>query len=500
MCPLLWCRESSDSLASTLRHVSECPQLPSTWYWCPYCSRHESFMAYEEHNGYDRQCKLQRKDSKLKRAVTFFKHLGLKNCTRHKTSGSSSAPTADSFDTWLAKPQLEDTSYDVSTRAELADTSNDTHSCQSNSGSEWKMLYEMEGTTLCTSQDPNYLPQYTQESGTAVQPCELDVDPLNMGPQSEGNAANPASPLTGIGAQFEATPDDFEPCEEMLVSPISTIPSSFNYHSTDHGALLHPEVDSGSPPLSNSNKVPLRKLAGHDWSQVDITPSLSGSLPSSENNDNVRDAIALSTQSQAEDLRDIVRVLNEEWMQRCQANPELVPRASVLTPQHLFDTGAQTLQLIFRDILPTTFDAVFALVHVACAAGYIVHRDNSSHCWNEFFQDILKWQFMMPNESDARIFIQLVNLLWWPKGYSAQLCCSNYFIDETSGTLVPLRKPVMNLKVSSSTRTNDLLPSGWPMKPTSTQILNSLKNGPALQECSRFLDGKSTRQISLIIA
>lgn len=171
MCPMLWCRETFNDFASTLQHISECPWLSNAWYWCPYCRRPENFMAYDEPCAESMQYKLQRKDSKLRRAVTFFKHLGLKSCSRHKNSGSSS--TSESFDTWLAKRkrfEMEDTSHDTSSPMELADTKMGTHGHRLIPERQSKTVYEMEGTTLYNPWDLDDLPHYSQEASTAVEP------------------------------------------------------------------------------------------------------------------------------------------------------------------------------------------------------------------------------------------------------------------------------------------------------------------------------------------
>ena len=501
MCPLLWCRERFDNLASTLQHVSECSWLSNTWYWCPYCCRPESFMASEDTCADTTQYKLQRKDSKLRRAVTFFKHLGLKS-SRLKSSGSSSAHETESFDMWLAKRkrfEMDDTSHDAPPLMELADSNRKSHVLRSNPEKKSKTVYEMEGTTLYTSWGLDELPRYSQEAGTAVEPCELGIGNLVMAPKSNAAARDTYSPLTGVGAQFEVAQNDAEPREDMLVSPISTVQGSFMSQSDGVDRSCHVESGLVSPTYSDSGIVPSPEVVDQHWRQINVTPALNGSLLSSENDGRLYDGEVSSTESQVKELREMVRVLNEEWIRRCESTLDLALRASALSPRTLFETGAKTLQHVFRGVLPETFDAVFALAHITCASAYIIHRDDNLHCWNEFFQDILKWQHLMPNESDKRLFIRLVNLLWWPQDSSVKLSCGNYFLDETSGTLVPLRKPAVGFDASSSIEIKGSRLPQWPSKPASMTILNFLKNGAALQECLRFLDGKWTHQQSLII-
>lgn len=502
MCPLLWCRESFDSLASTLQHVSKCPWLSNAWYWCPYCCCPESFMVSGEPCADTTQYKLQRKDSKLRRAVTFFKHLGLKRCSRHKSSGSSSAPETESFDTWLAKRkrfEMDDTSRNTSPLMELADTDSKTYVRRSSSERKSKTAYEMEGTTLNTSWALDGLPQYTQEAGIAVEPFELNVGDPVVAPRFNDTAENIEGSLTGIRAQLESAKHDAEPWEEMLMSPVSIIQGPYICQSTGIDTSCHIDCGPVIPTCSGPDTVPSPEVVDPDWRQTKVTPALNGALLSSENDGSLCDGVILATQSQVEELREMVRILNEEWIRRCPPSQDFVLRASALSPRSLFEIGAQTLQQIFQGVLPETFDAVFALAHITCASAYIMHADDRSHCWNEFFQDILKWQHLMLNKSDARLFIHLVNLLWWSRGSSAKLSCGNYFLDEPSGTLVPLRRPTIGLDASLPTEAIDSQSPQWSAKAAPMSLLNSLKNGPVLLECSRFLDGKPTHRLSLII-
>ncbi len=497
-CPLLWCRESFDNLASTLQHVSECRWLVNAWYWCPYCCRPESFIVSEDSYADPTQHSIQRKDSKLRRAVTFFKHLGHKSCSRHKNSGSSSACETESFDTWFAKPEMEDTSHEISMCAELADSGSDVRGRGSYIEKQAKAVHEIEGTTIDTSQRPDYLLRYTKEADAPFQPCELDVEPLTTGPNLRGESMSAADPLTEIGAQFEAAPHDVETKEDMLVSPASTIGSPFSERGVE--SIPSPYVEIGPPrqAYNHPDTVSLPEVVSHHQCQVDVALPHGGSLPSSTNVARIHKGMTSSMQSQVEDLRETVRVLNEEWLRRCQSTPDLVPRASALSLRSLLDEGTQTLQLVFRGILPGTFDAVFALAHIACAAAYIIHKDDGSHCWNDFFLHILKMHTLIQNGNDARVFVQLVKLMWWPPGSSATRFCSNHFLDESGGTFVPLRRPVVGLDRLASTGPIDSQAPRNPTKQGSMTNIRWLQDGPVLEQCSRFLDGKLPYQHSFI--
>ena len=479
-CPLLWCRENFDSLAPTLQHVSQCPSLSNAWYWCPYCCRPENFKASEEQCAEPQQQGIKRKDSKLKRAVTFFKHLGLKSCLRHKISGASSTYDIESFDMWLAKRQrseMEDTSHDTIRRAELADSSNDIRCRGAYAKRKENTVYEVEDTNVATSQGSNHLSQYARETNSTLQICELDAEP----------------PTTvGTGAQFDATPHDIESMEEVLVSPVSIDECSFAHQSAESTTSHYYELESAIPAHNAPDAMLLPEIVNRRKCQANVVSPYSGLPLSLKNDDSLCNVMTLSTHSQIKELCGIVRVLNEEWLQRCQSRPDLLIRASALSPRSLVDEGTQTLQLIFRGVVPKTFDAVFALTHVACSAAYIIHEDDSSYRWNEFFQQILRLQDLIQNGSDARIFVQLVDLLRWRDYSSAEHLGGNYFLDESRGSLVPLRKSVVGLGgfLSTGAEATDVQAPQYSTELAMAKILDILKKGAVIEECSRFLDGK----------
>ena len=454
-------------------------------------------MASKEPYLNPKQSNIQRKDSKLRRAVTFFRHLGHKSCSRHKSSGSSAPDATESFDTrfdkWLAEQQeseLEDTSHRHSRQAELADSSGSVHVRQPYIEKRAGDVYEMEDTTTDISHDRDYPSWITQEVNPTFEPCELDIEPLTMGPRSRAELASPETSFTAIGAQFEDKLRNIEPTEETLVSPTSTVGDSYNYQSAEPIKSRCSELESPRPLYKIPNTVSMPEVVDHRGCHDNSTLRLRESSPTSENVGDFRDAVVLSTQSQIEDLRDTVGILNKEWLRRCQSIPDLSLRASMLSPQLLLDKGARTLQLMYQGVLPRTFDAMFALAHFACAAAYLTHGDDSSHCWNEFFQHILNLQNLLDHESDARLFVQLVNLLFWPQCPLIQHPRGKCFLDEGSGTLVPQRRAVLGLDRRSLAEIMDSHTQRLPQKPARMTFLHSLKSSAVFQECSRFLDGK----------
>ena len=373
---------------------------------------------------------------------------------------------------------MEDTSHEIPRRAELADSSNGRIEERAETANE------MEDTAADTCKGPDRPSRLNQVADLPAQSYELDVGHSIMGPQSRAELESPIDSFTAIGAQFECGPHDAEASEQMIVSPVSDVKTS--------GDMLVSPASTVAGTFNYESVVPIASPRLRN-----VAPPFKAASLSSEYDSSIRDHATPSPQSQIEHLRDMVHILNEEWLRRCQSTPELLLRASVLSPQSLLDKGAQTLRLILQGILPDSFDAIFALAHFACVAAYSIHGDNSSHCWNEFFQHILNLHNFIGNERDAQLFIQVVNLLFWPQCSSAQRLCGNYFLDESSGTLVPLRTPVVGVHGVSPTLKFDSQGLLYPTKPVSVAAVNWFKCSAFFHECSSFLDSKLICQHSV---
>ena len=367
---------------------------------------------------------------------------------------------------------MEDTSHEIPRRAELADSSNGRIEERAETANE------MEDTAVDTCKDPDRPSRFYQMADPPAQSYELDVGPSIMRPQSRAELESPINLFTATGAQFECGPHDAEASEQMIVSPVSDVTTS--------GDMLVSPASTVAGTFNYESAVPIASPRLRN-----VAPPFQAASLLSEYDNSIRDHATLSPQFQIEQLRDMVHILNEEWLRRCQLTPELRQRASVLSPQSLLDKGAQTLRLVLQGTMPDDFDAMFALAHFACAAAYCIHGDNSSHCWNEFFQHILNLHNFIGDKRDARLFVQVVNLLFWLQCSSAQLLCGNYFLDESSGTLVPLQRPVVGVDGLSPSWNFDSQELLYPTKPASVVAVSWFKRSAVFQECSSFLDGKN---------
>ena len=122
-----------------------------------------------------------------------------------------------------------------------------------------------------------------------------------------------------------------------------------------------------------------------------------------------------STRTQVEELRDLVKVVNNEWMQRLTLAPDLHRRCAAFSSRELFAEGLKSLEQCLCDNVPRDFVKVFAVMHVAFAAAYIVHRDDSSYCWSTFLQDALNWKLSLSGQDDQAAFLGVMALWWQPE-------------------------------------------------------------------------------------
>lgn len=114
-CPSLWCRTSCKDRLALLHHVSFCPWLSDRWYWCPLCCRRERLTATESIPMVTAHAVDPAKETKLKRAVAFFKTLG------HKRDGRSRASSYLAVSAYV--DHLDSNSYSPNRTYELGDTS-----------------------------------------------------------------------------------------------------------------------------------------------------------------------------------------------------------------------------------------------------------------------------------------------------------------------------------------------------------------------------------------
>ena len=201
-----------------------------------------------------------------------------------------------------------------------------------------------------------------------------------------------------------------------------------------------------------------------------------------------------STHVSIHDLYELVRVVNDEWLQKLDSTPYIVSRCSKLASPEVFSRGIRAMQQcftgflsysfedmfseplvdwfkdissgsptgqfedIFSDIVLDSFENIFSLVHVACACAYVLHKDEDSYDWDGFFDHMFQWQYLLSERDDVQCFLMAMD----------QLTCEH------------------NYRLTFS-----LSGGGISDQECYGRPIDILRNGPVVKDFSRFLDGKS---------
>ena len=241
----------------------------------------------------------------------------------------------------------------------------------------------------------------------------------------------------------------------------------FRADSNTSTALTTPSDPSINRPISLF-------YAGHDYlsEYMSLGPFDISAETSPSTRGSVWTSSPVPTQIQVEELRDLVRIVNSEWMQRISSATDLYTRCSALSAQGLFDNGARSLQSLFCAKIPRNFEDVFALMHVAFAAAYVLHREHDSYDWNDFFQDALQFHLALSSKSDRDSFLEVMDRWWLPPGLPLR------------SSLVIKYGPVLGHTFQDST-----------IGIQQMDLVNLLKNGEVARNFSDFLDGQSLSQV-----
>lgn len=121
----------------------------------------------------------------------------------------------------------------------------------------------------------------------------------------------------------------------------------------------------------------------------------------------------MTTTNLVKQVRDILHELNKEWMGRLMSTPNLYVRCMPLSACSLLETGIRALQQCFSGSLPTSFDDLFALIHVAFAFSRVINKDRDSYYWDGFYSDLRYWYHTV-RDSEISLFGKVWHRLWCP--------------------------------------------------------------------------------------
>ena len=206
-----------------------------------------------------------------------------------------------------------------------------------------------------------------------------------------------------------------------------------------------------------------------------------------------------TSQAHVEEICALSRIVNAEWIERMNGSSDISAQDIPLTQPKICEQGFQALERCFEGKFVHNLQDIIALVHVACAIAYHLHKNDASYRWDEFFQDLCLWQFALSSGSDQSLFLRAMDRLAYPGRLSnpsmGQADFSSAVNNKDSGEISAERathndKPVSHGKASVGV-------AGHPLRPTIGQnyhsrILAVLRNGVVMTDCSKFLDGRSS--------
>ena len=550
---MLWCRDAFEDVSSLQNHIFTCSWLADGCYWCPDCQCAERFMEPEVSSEPASQKVVPRRESALTCAAMFFKQFG---------RGSSSKRRLPRFCLTAKLNALIDKIFGRRRLLGYAELENcEPLNLEGVKGSTRAGYHGPNSHRLVyTEEVSGQLPLKPANGGSSrtsfrfrslheMADCtwvryELDcvrgmVSELSTSEPCWSSTELPSKPVVGFHAQYAER--DMEEADTVgrqeAVSPLlghqspttrTVSPLSATHESPTIDEIAGQEASPHTWPYPTVVGGPMTPsqlgLKDRPKASAPLTISTHSHEPSPGGDSIVHacfrrgaalsrvskwystaagniESRSLTAKTQIEDLRALVLVVNNEWTQRMTSDLELTPRCSTLPPRTLLEIGVKALKRYFRGTLPDTFVDVFALMHVACAFAYMLHKDDESYCcdcWEEFFQDMLQWQYAIAEESEVQIFLKAMDRLGSPETPSSALfgeCrLSNHLPRQIAHKQAPNPRP----KLDISCKLDPFLPQPGSepfqqpsVAPNRAELWNRLKSGKVIKDCSTFLDGKS---------
>lgn len=128
---------------------------------------------------------------------------------------------------------------------------------------------------------------------------------------------------------------------------------------------------------------------------------------------------------QVEKLQELFHTVNSEWMQRIEPLPELWLRCKTLSVSGLFEKAVQTLKSVIHGRTFHTLEDSLAIVHLAFAAAFFLHRQHDYYPWDAFCDDTFLWQHAISSNEDRVHFLNAMTCWWSPKVEPATLTRSS---------------------------------------------------------------------------
>ena len=465
-CPLTRCpRNGFGDFESYLQHVANCQFLPDATYRCPYHNLDECFAASALRYGRPTKDQKHSKDSKVRDAVvSFFKHFGRKKDLSHEHKLQTDTPSpryhSDLQVTGLIDHKTAiDWPYDLQV-GYLAPTFNfglTPEICtMDHRGSHIPMSFEL--PTWCHQPElpgaMNYVPRiemsgtrsYVRRSdgtgsdnhkdptGHASISSELSKNWSEKGPASPHSALTSPKPLHDYSSESPAhhqlhtsnySITGMEYCETEQrwgkipgTSPVPS-PENTSLPSDLESGMLRGQTDYGSvtPRVRQDLRLDIPQMVPGTIEKLPLNAeAVPDPLAVTLNHQDVYHGLTHfgDRQSSVEELSQIGDGLEDVWVRKLKASPELSSITSQLQGAPALQSGLRILKQLFESKVdvPRTTEDLLPLMLIAFACAYVSYSADGWYDWEAIYQDILRWSQTIAEPDDRARYFQVAELLW----------------------------------------------------------------------------------------
>lgn len=236
----------------------------------------------------------------------------------------------------------------------------------------------------------------------------------------------------------------------------------------NHIAIFTSGLDSTGPQRQSNDDRPQHAAQQHSRGFAHNQAHATKALPHCFNHKPLLVSNSAPKQIQVEELRDLFRIVNSELMQRTKLLPELWSHCNKLLAPTLFERGVETFKEYICGRFVQTLEDVFAFIHLAFAAAFLLHWQHDFYSWNTFFDDALQWQHTLSDNEDKVLFLKAMDRWWLPELETTPLFNSfrntNFGCDTPRGSIHCVDQKILS---------------------------DVLKHSEVFRVCTSFLDGKS---------
>lgn len=250
---------------------------------------------------------------------------------------------------------------------------------------------------------------------------------------------------------------------------------------------LHPYISTCARHSLDRPQLPLSRLPG-----TSVPPSPAYILAEPSRNEGES-----KSHSQVASLCDVVRIMSKGWIRGLALSSSIPQLCSEQYAYSLLELGVGVLRKYFRGMIPSSFQDIFALMHVGMASSYIAHEDDHTYSWDYFLAEACQWQHLLSDVIEKGVFVKAINRLSHPQGSTTSSSIQRSAINDTFlpseyATLVHLIGELYSTCVNAGIQEDDDTSRQQFTADNERFILPEiLQSNLIIKGCTDFLDSKS---------